>query len=114
MANIVGRHLIVDFHGCPDPFKAAGLKVLLTEAAQAAGATILGAQAHDFGGDGGATAFVMLAESHISAHTWPEHGLVAIDIFMCGGAEAEAALSYLRDALQPMREQVTVHMRGAI
>lgn len=113
----VGKHLLVDFHGCMLPVRAEELRDRLANAALAAGATVLGSHFHDFADDlsetHGATAFVMLAESHISAHTWPEHGLAAIDIFMCGKAQAETALDHLRLSFAPQSEHVTTHLRGA-
>ena len=109
----IARHVLADFFDCPQPISAGELARRLSAAAEAAGATILGGGEHDFAENAGATAFIMLAESHISAHTWPEHGLVAIDIFICGEANADAALDALRDSFQPARESVAVRMRGA-
>ncbi|MEG1118521.1 MAG: adenosylmethionine decarboxylase, partial [Janthinobacterium sp.] len=43
---------------------------------------------------------VLLAESHISIHTWPECGFAAVDIFMCGAAQPQLALDIIQDALQ--------------
>ncbi len=110
----IGRHVLVDFFDCAERADADGLTLRLTAAAEAAGATILGGGQHDFAENDGATAFLMLAESHISAHTWPEHGVVAIDIFICGETNADAALKSLRDSFQPARETVTVQTRGSI
>ena len=110
----IGRHVLVDFFGCAEHFDADGLTLRLTAAAQAAGATILGGGQHDFTENNGATAFLMLAESHISAHTWPEHGVIAIDIFICGETSADAALESLRGSFQPARETITVQTRGSI
>ena len=110
----IGRHMLVDFFDCPAHVDADGLAQRLTAAAKAAGATILGGGQHDFAENDRATAFLMLAESHISAHTWPEHGVVAIDIFMCGETNADAALQSLRSSFQPARETVVTHARGAI
>ena len=56
---------------------------------------------HPFGPGLGVTGVVLLAESHISIHTWPEQGYAAIDIFMCGAAEPQRALDVLREALAP-------------
>ena len=116
----IARHGLADFFGCARAVDADSLVQHLTAAAQAAGATILGGGQHDFAEtdrgaeQSGATAFLMLAESHISAHTWPEHGLIAIDIFICGKTNAEAALNSLRDSLRPARETITIQVRGSI
>ena len=79
-----GRHLIADLHGCSGLDDSALIERVLTEAAAAAGATVLELRLHGFGGGNGVTGVALLAESHISIHTWPEHGYAAVDIFICG------------------------------
>ena len=54
----------------------------------------------------------MLAESHISVHTWPECGYAAFDVFMCGDAEPHKAVDVLKAAFGPSRVVVTEHLRG--
>jgi S-adenosylmethionine decarboxylase len=85
---------------------AARIESLLRAAADAARATVIGGHFHRFGGEGGVTGVLLLAESHLTIHTWPEHGLAAIDAFMCGVARAEVAVERLRDA---MRGELRVH-----
>ena len=79
-----GRHLIADLHGCSGLDDSALIERILTEAAAAAGATLLEVRLHAFGAGNGVTGMALLAESHISIHTWPEHGYAAVDIFICG------------------------------
>jgi S-adenosylmethionine decarboxylase len=79
----------------------AEIEQLLRAAAEAAGAHVLHSHFHGFGDGQGVTGVVLLAESHISIHTWPEDGFAAADIFMCGAAQPERALSMLREALAP-------------
>ena len=68
----------------------------LREAADAAHTRVVGINLHHFGPGHGVTGIVVLAESHISIHTWPETGLVAVDIFVCGKhADAHAALDVI-------------------
>jgi S-adenosylmethionine decarboxylase len=55
---------------------------------------------------------VMLSESHISIHTWPESGFAAADIFMCGSADPQRALSCLEASLLPTRQHVESAVRG--
>ncbi|QLG88141.1 adenosylmethionine decarboxylase [Chitinibacter bivalviorum] len=112
----LGRHLIADFQGCPaavlsDPAK---IEQVMLAAAKAGQATVLQQHFHHFGVGQGVTGMLLLMESHISIHTWPEHGYAAIDLFMCGAANADAALAVLQAALQP--EQVTrqVVLRGSV
>lgn len=67
----------------------------MREAASLAGATILGAFLHPFGQSFGVTGFLVLAESHISVHTWPEHDYAAFDVFMCGDTFPQAAVDHI-------------------
>jgi S-adenosylmethionine decarboxylase len=71
---------------------------MLRAAALAAGARILHGHFHTFGAGGGVTGVLLLAESHISIHTWPEERFAAVDIFMCGAARPELALAAIRTA----------------
>jgi S-adenosylmethionine decarboxylase len=65
-----------------------------------------------FGAGDGVTGVVLLAESHISIHTWPESGLAAADIFMCGGADPRRALKVLIDGLVAAHQHVHILARG--
>jgi S-adenosylmethionine decarboxylase len=74
---------------------------------------VLAAHFHRFGGEGGVTGVLLLAESHLSIHTWPEVGLAAVDAFMCGEARAEVAIEWLRAALGGEPRSHTAVRRGA-
>lgn len=116
MKTAIGRHLLADFHGCPpqrlsDP---AQVEQALRQAAQAAGATVLAGHVHHFGEAQGVTGILLLMESHLSIHTWPEHGYAALDLFMCGQASIDAALARLREALQPAEVHSQLHRRGEL
>jgi S-adenosylmethionine decarboxylase len=110
----LGRHVLADLHGIEPALlrDADGLRDLLTTAARIAQAHVLGARFHHFGGSGGVTGVVLLSESHITLHTWPEHGYAALDIFMCGRADPQRALAHIRAALAPSRADVTTIARG--
>lgn len=109
-----GRHILADFRGVDAGLlaDAAALERELIQAAEAAGARVLGAHFHHFGAGAGVTGVVMLSESHISIHSWPEHRFAALDIFMCGAARPERALERLRAALAPDTLRVTTVDRG--
>lgn len=98
-----GTHLLADMSGiAPQRLSdCAAIEKLLRAAAEAAGARVLHSHFHGFGPGQGVTGVVLLAESHISIHTWPEDGFAAADIFMCGAAQPQLALDLLRAALQP-------------
>ncbi len=108
----IGRHLIVEFSGASRLTDAASISDALCRAAVAAGAAVLETRMHDFGTHHGVTGVVLLAESHISIHTWPEHGYAAIDIFMCGAAEPERAVAVLAAFFRPERREVRCLERG--
>ena len=81
----VGKHCILELYGC-DPAKLddeAFLRSLITMAVQRAGATLLDLITHHFEPQG-VTGLALLAESHLSIHTWPESGYAAVDVFTCG------------------------------
>lgn len=97
-----GRHLLADLRGCTGLDNAGLIETALRQAARAAGATLLDLSLHHFGPGQGVTGVALLAESHISIHSWPEHGYAAIDIFMCGRThDLDAALDTIAAALSP-------------
>ena len=111
----VGRHLVAELSGIEaallsDPDQ---ISTLLVAAAKASGATVLSSHMHHFGDGQGVTGVVLLAESHMSIHTWPEYGYAAIDIFVCGACTPEAALARVVAALRPTSSTSQVLSRGA-
>jgi S-adenosylmethionine decarboxylase len=112
--GIIGSHILADFYGVSSQQLRDGAKLeeLLRRAAEMAGATVIGSHFHSFGDSDGITGVVLLAESHISIHTWPESAFAAVDIFMCGIASPQRALEALIAALAPMRQHVEIAARG--
>jgi S-adenosylmethionine decarboxylase len=110
-----GTHLLADYHGAAPGLlgDAAAIDALLRRAALAAGARILHGHFHTFGAGGGVTGVLLLAESHISIHTWPEDGFAAVDIFMCGAARPQLALAAIEQALGAERVTLRTVARGA-
>ncbi len=100
MTAPLGLHLIADIAGAEGLDDSARIEAALRAAAHAARVTVLDVRLHHFGEGGGVTGVVLLAESHISIHTWPEHALAAVDIFVCGPhADATAALGVIEQEL---------------
>ncbi len=100
--GVVGRHCIYELQG-GDPNlldDEAFIKEAMTQAADASGATLLDMVSHKFEPQG-VTAVALLSESHLSIHTWPEHGYAAIDAFTCGDhTNPEAACRSLRESFK--------------
>jgi len=99
----LGRHLLADLSGI-DPallIDPQHVERILLQAAQAAGATAIFGKFHHFGENAGVTGVLLLRESHISIHTWPEHGFAAVDAFMCGDARPELAIEVVQKAFAP-------------
>ena len=94
-----GRHLLIECFGDHANLGADALESLLRDSAKAGGATILSCHLHGFGEGGGVTGVALLAESHITVHTWPERGYAAFDVFMCGNCEAMRAAKVIEDAV---------------
>jgi S-adenosylmethionine decarboxylase len=108
-----GRHLLAELHGCDRLDDVALMDATLRRAAHAAGATLLEVRLHSFGVGQGVTGVAMLAESHISIHTWPEHGYAAVDIFLCAPRHGlDAGLAVIAEALQARTVDSRVIERG--
>lgn len=117
MTAPLGQHALLDLYGCPVALlgDVAQLETLLLRAAHIAQATVLFHHFHHFGGDGGVTGVLLLAESHISIHTWTEHQFVAADIFLCGEhANMQMACDILIKGLQATSHRLRLEMRGEI
>lgn len=94
-----GTHLLADLYGCSGLADPRMVEQALRDAVLAAGATLLDLRLHGFGEGMGITGVALLAESHLSIHTWPEHGYAAVDIFLCGERhDLDAALGVLTRA----------------
>ena len=109
----LGRHLLLECHDCAAALAdGVALEALLRRAADAAGAHVLSAHMHPFGAGLGVTGVLLLRESHISVHTWPEHGYAAVDVFMCGDAEPQRAIAVVIAGLAPRTHRVVEVARG--
>ena len=112
--KFAGMHLLVDLWGASNLTDPTTIDAALREAAIAANATILHSHFHHFGPDGGVSGVLVLAESHISIHTWPERDFAAVDIFMCGACDPYKSLPVLQGAFRPADIRLGEQRRGLI
>jgi S-adenosylmethionine decarboxylase len=106
-----GVHLIVDLHGAEGLNDIDLIDATLRRCVAAARATLLHIHLHHFHPNG-VSGVAVLAESHISIHTWPDIGYAALDVFMCGKAEPDACIPILRSAFKAQRVAVNELLRG--
>lgn len=109
-----GRHVAVDTWGVDFDLlnNAELLQAHMIEAAEACGATVLSVQAKQFEPQG-ATVLVLLSESHLSIHTYPEKGFAAIDCYTCGETvDPQVAIDSLVAVLKPERTYAKKLVRG--
>jgi S-adenosylmethionine decarboxylase len=107
-----GIHLIVEFWQGKKITSSKKIEQLLLTAVKRAKSTPLETITHEFEPQG-ITGVVLLAESHLALHTWPEIGYIALDIFTCGDkAKPYKALDYLKKELKPKKVEITEVKRG--
>jgi S-adenosylmethionine decarboxylase len=107
-----GTHLIIDLYQAERLDDIAHIEQTLRDCVDASRATLLHIHLHRFEPNGGVSGVAVLAESHISIHSWPEHGYAALDVFMCGNASPDACVPVLREAFAPKKIAVSEHLRG--
>src|SRR5947207_14434355 len=115
-----GIHLMGEWFDCAADAgffgNAQALRALCLEATAASGLTAVGDQFHQFDPQG-VTGTVLLAESHLAIHTWPENGFASVDVFVCNfksdnTAKARQLFDALREALRPARVHEAAIRRG--
>ncbi|MEM4534988.1 MAG: adenosylmethionine decarboxylase [Desulfurococcaceae archaeon] len=112
--NPESKHILIDAWGTPYPKVLDDVNFienLLTLIAIATKSTIMKKISHKFEPQG-VSSVVLVAESHISAHTYPEENYIAIDIFTCGKTEPENGIPIVEEVLRPIRIEVTEVVRG--
>ncbi|WP_243288177.1 adenosylmethionine decarboxylase [Geothrix terrae] len=113
--SALGRHLLVEYTGC-DAAVLADLERITTamlDAARASGATIVTHSFHHFSPHGVSGA-VIIAESHLAIHTWPEHRFAAVDFFSCGPVDMGRGLAVLHAAFKATGETRMALERGPL
>jgi S-adenosylmethionine decarboxylase len=109
-----GARLLIDLYGASRLDDIGAIEECLRHCANAADATLLHLHLRPFEANGGVSGIAVLAESHLSIHTWPEHGYAAVDIFMCGLAQPARCVEVLRSAFAPSRLVVEEILRGRL
>ena len=110
----LGKHLTVDMYGCNVEIlnNLEFIKTAMLAAISEANLTLLNLSYHQFESQG-VTALALLAESHMSVHTYPKLGYAAVDIFTCGDlSHPEKAVAVLKGFLKPEKTKTTNIMRG--
>ncbi len=107
-----GIHLLIDLWGASRLNDVKYMEDVLQRCVSASFATLLHLHCHQFSNSGGLSAVAVLAESHISAHTWPERNFAAFDVFMCGAAQPINVIDVLKEAFLPKEVNVKKILRG--
>ena len=116
-----GLQLTADLRGCaaalPLLTDAAALATVCRDAVREAGLTAVAELFHPFPAAGGITGVVLLAESHLAVHTWPEHAAATLDVYVCNrgrdnSGRAEALLAALIAAFAPATAERHAQRRG--
>lgn len=109
-----GDHTLVEVWGARNLANPSFISDTLRDAAIAAGATVLHEHFHHFGEEQGVSGVLILAESHISIHSWPERGYAAIDIFMCGDCNPLDSVEVIKQRFLPTSIQIDNIQRGLL
>jgi spermidine synthase len=112
----LGRHCIIEYYGCPSEIMndVKLIEDAMVGAARAMRANIVASEFHHFNPHG-VSGMVIISESHLSIHTWPEYGYAAVDVFTCGDViDPTNAHEMLREAFKPTSESVMELKRGLL
>ncbi len=112
--DFAGMHLLLDCWQASNLSDLDHIETALRKAVEVTGATLLHIHLHHFTPNGGVSGVAVLAESHISIHTWPERDYAALDIFMCGDTQPEKAINVFEDAFETTNIEVTEYLRGKV
>ena len=112
--RFAGIHLLIDFWEAKNLTKRIIVENALREAALSANATVINLQLNQYSENEGITGILVLAESHISIHTWPERSFAAIDIFMCGNCNPYDCIPVLKKAFEPGNTTLLEWRRGLL
>ena len=111
----LGTHLLLELYDCPSELLRTPehSERILLASARAMGATVIEARFHAFAPHG-VSGVVVIAESHLTVHTWPEHGYAAVDIFSCGPLDLVAGVAVLEREYEAGRVERQEILRGRV
>ena len=113
---ILGHHTLIELHGCAEAGlrDVAGIRALMLDAVKRSGGTYVTDVFHHFSPHG-VSGVIVIAESHVTIHTWPEHGYAAADVFTCGGSfHQEEFVRLMREGLRAERADTQTLERGRL
>ncbi|MDX2302883.1 MAG: adenosylmethionine decarboxylase [Microscillaceae bacterium] len=112
----LGNHILVEFYDCDREIlnNVSYIEQTMQEATIKSGATIVGSHFHTFNPHG-VSGVIIIAESHLSIHTWPEYGYAAVDIFTCGEViDADKAFVHLKEGFKAGHTSTIEMKRGQL
>lgn len=112
--TFAGTHLLIDIWQAHGLDEMERVENALKDSTNISHATLIQTHLHRFTPSGGISGIAILAESHISIHTWPERGYAAVDIFMCGDTQPELAIPVLEEAFLTSQIEVKTMQRGRV
>lgn len=115
MSTALGNHILVEFMNCDPQIMndVAGIERDMVAAAQHAGATVINSTFHHFS-PFGVSGVVVIQESHLAIHTWPEYGYAAVDLFTCGEMDAWISFDMLKDCFKAKTYSALEMKRGSV
>ena len=114
MENYLGKHILIEFWECEKSVldNVKEIENLMLEAAKKAKVTIVEKCFHKFS-PYGVSGVVVIAESHLAIHTWPEHNYAAVDFFTCNkNCNVEIAIEYLKEKFNSKKHSINTIKRG--
>ena len=115
MSTALGNHILVEFMNCDPHIRndVAAIDKDMVAAAQKAGATVINSTFHHFS-PYGVSGVVVIQESHLAIHTWPEYGYAAVDLFTCGEMDAWISFDWLKEAFGAKSYSALEMKRGSV
>jgi S-adenosylmethionine decarboxylase proenzyme len=114
--NALGRHILAEYYSCDTTVLNSTelLENCMKDAVTASGATIIDSTFHTFSPHG-VSGIIVIAESHMAIHTWPEYGYAAVDFFTCGDrVDPWKAFDYMNKLLKPVHQSTKELQRGLL